>query len=350
MAGTILVIEDNFDVRDNLVELLTLDGYNVIEAENGRVGVKQALELQPDLILCDVMMPIMDGYGVLKIVSRNEKLMHIPFMFLTAKADKSDIRKGMGLGADDYITKPFNETELLEAIEIRMKKGEMLKEKLSAKNKVDTLFVNKKKAEADFQEFVSKAPIRQFLKKEEVFRLGQFARNVYIVEEGILKNSQYSEFGKELISDFYIKGDIFGFTDYTLGRKITSSVSVIKEAKLRLIPIEDFNSYLFKNKDFLVLYTKNELIRKLKAQDKLVDFAYASLREKVAKSLFNLYEFVFKDQEVIDISRADLAAHAGLAKETVIRTVSELKKDGIISVSGQKISVKDKLRLEAIFK
>ncbi len=350
MSATILVIEDNFDVRDNLVELLCLDGYKVLEAENGKEGVKMALENIPDLILCDVMMPVMDGYGVLKILSRNNQLMHIPFMFLTAKADKSDIRKGMGLGADDYFTKPFNEAELLEAIEIRIRKGALLKEKLNAKDKVDSLFINKKKAEEDFQEFVKSKPLHQHLKKEEIFRLGQFARYVYIVEEGILKKSQFSEFGKELITEFYVKGDMFGFSDYTLGRKITSSVSVIKEARLRHIPIEEFNNFLFKNKDFLVLYTKDELARKLKAQDKLVDFAYSSLREKVAKSLFSLSKYVYKDEAFIDLSRGDLAAYAGLAKETVIRTVSELKNDGIIAVQGQKIEILDLLKLEAIFK
>ena len=112
----ILIIEDNSDIRENAVELLTLSGYEVIEAGDGREGAKLALQELPDLILCDIMMPVIDGYGVLHILSKHRETYNIPFIFLTAKAEKSDMRKGMTLGADDYITKPFDETDLLTAI------------------------------------------------------------------------------------------------------------------------------------------------------------------------------------------------------------------------------------------
>ena len=110
----IVVVEDNLEVRENLAEILSLSGYEVHEAENGKIGVKVIMETKPDLILCDVMMPELDGFGVLKVLNHNPELMHIPFMFLTAKAEKTDFRKGMGLGADDYITKPYDDVELLE--------------------------------------------------------------------------------------------------------------------------------------------------------------------------------------------------------------------------------------------
>ena len=113
----ILVIEDNFEVRENLCEILELTGYEVYSAPNGKIGVQMAISKEPDLIICDVMMPELDGFGVLKILNRNTHTNDIPFIFLTAKAEKSDFRKGMGLGADDYITKPFDDTELLEAVE-----------------------------------------------------------------------------------------------------------------------------------------------------------------------------------------------------------------------------------------
>lgn len=103
----ILVIEDNLEVRENLEEILELYGYDVETAENGKIGVHKALEKQPDLILCDVMMPELDGFGVLNILSRKDKTNGIPFVFLTAKSEKEDWRRGMNLGADDYITKPF---------------------------------------------------------------------------------------------------------------------------------------------------------------------------------------------------------------------------------------------------
>lgn len=119
---TILFIEDNFEMRENTTEILELAGYKVESAENGKVGVDLALKHLPDLIICDVMMPELDGYGVLHILSKNSKTAGIPFIFLTAKSEKEDFRKGMNLGADDYITKPFDDVELMDAIETRFKK------------------------------------------------------------------------------------------------------------------------------------------------------------------------------------------------------------------------------------
>ncbi|MCL4168808.1 UNVERIFIED_CONTAM: hypothetical protein GTU68_003829, partial [Idotea baltica] len=117
---SILVIEDVTEVRENVCEILELSGYQVFAAENGSQGIEQANRELPDLIICDVMMPRIDGYGVLKILRANQATNHIPFIFLTARVEKEDFRKGMGLGADDYITKPFDDTELLEAIETRL--------------------------------------------------------------------------------------------------------------------------------------------------------------------------------------------------------------------------------------
>ena len=111
---TILIIEDNTDVRENLEEILQLSGFKVHTAENGKIGVTKAQEVIPDLIICDIMMPELDGYGVLRIVGSQPKTADIPFIFLTAKTEREDFRKGMGLGADDYITKPFDDVELIE--------------------------------------------------------------------------------------------------------------------------------------------------------------------------------------------------------------------------------------------
>ena len=118
----ILVIEDNEEVRENLEEILELYGYDVDSAADGKIGVEKALKSPPDLILCDVMMPRLDGFGVLNILSKKSTTANVPFIFLTAKAEKTDFRRGMNLGADDYITKPFFKDELLAVIETRLKK------------------------------------------------------------------------------------------------------------------------------------------------------------------------------------------------------------------------------------
>src|ERR1017187_8368209 len=103
----VLIVEDNKTVRENISEILELAEYQVLTAENGKVGVDVAIKELPDIIVCDIMMPELDGYGVLHMLSKNPKTSSIPFIFLTAKADRVDFRKGMEMGADDYLTKPF---------------------------------------------------------------------------------------------------------------------------------------------------------------------------------------------------------------------------------------------------
>jgi signal transduction histidine kinase len=118
----ILVIEDETAIRENIVELLEAEDFESFGAENGKIGIQMAKEKQPDLVLCDVMMPEIDGYGVLSAVRDEPDLATVPFIFLTAKSDRSDLRQGMDLGADDYLAKPCSPQELLQAIRTRLKK------------------------------------------------------------------------------------------------------------------------------------------------------------------------------------------------------------------------------------
>ncbi|MCT7949567.1 response regulator [Ancylothrix sp. C2] len=122
----ILVIEDEKPVLSNIVEILTSGGFFPLCAENGITGIELAKENLPDLIVCDIMMPHLDGYEVLTELRSNPPTAAIPFIFLTAKADKTDLRQGMNLGADDYLTKPFRRQELLEAVSSRLAKHETL--------------------------------------------------------------------------------------------------------------------------------------------------------------------------------------------------------------------------------
>lgn len=120
---TILVIEDEPEMRRNITTLLRFKGYKPVAAENGRVGVDAARRERPDLILCDVMMPELDGYGVLRTLQADPDLSFTPFIFLTAKGEKEDLRSGMNLGADDYLTKPVGNEDLVNAIETRLQRA-----------------------------------------------------------------------------------------------------------------------------------------------------------------------------------------------------------------------------------
>ncbi len=124
----ILVIEDDATIRSGIVELLTFEGYEILEAENGLVGLRKAFQFFPDLILCDIMMPEVNGHEVLEIIRAKETVNLTPFVFMTALSDSKDVRSGMVLGADDYITKPFTLEELLNAIQTQLKKSEQFKE------------------------------------------------------------------------------------------------------------------------------------------------------------------------------------------------------------------------------
>ncbi|CAG0932309.1 Alkaline phosphatase synthesis transcriptional regulatory protein PhoP [Thermoflexales bacterium] len=129
----LIIIDDDVSVRSNLVELFEMEGFEVIGAENGRVGVQLARQHLPDLIVCDIMMPDLDGYGVLEELRQDFVTATIPFIFLTAKADKADVRQGMSLGADDYLVKPFTRDEILAAVSTRLTKQAVLTQKMQVK-------------------------------------------------------------------------------------------------------------------------------------------------------------------------------------------------------------------------
>lgn len=122
---TILLIEDQPDMRGNLAIILKMEGYDVLAAANGREGLALARERHPDLIVCDVMMPELDGHGVLEAIRAEESLAHTPFIFLTARGEKQDLRAGMNMGADDYLTKPVNASDLIAAVEARLAREQM---------------------------------------------------------------------------------------------------------------------------------------------------------------------------------------------------------------------------------
>ncbi len=130
----ILVIEDDSNIKQTITDLLETEGYEVIPACNGSEGIELAKKLLPDLIICDIVMPVKNGYDVINEVSKFPGTSLIPFLFLSARVEHTDVRQGMQLGADDYLTKPFKVEELLKAVEVRLKKSSLIKENLKPKD------------------------------------------------------------------------------------------------------------------------------------------------------------------------------------------------------------------------
>ena len=183
----IAVIEDNAEMRENIQEILELANYEVVSAENGRLGVDLIKNSHPDLILCDIMMPELDGYGALYYLSKDLSTSTIPFIFLSAKAEKVDMRKGMTLGADDYLTKPFNEMELLDAIETRLKRSAAIRE-LSSGNADLNEFVRKAQTLDGLKDLALNSRTKLFARKEQIFFEGDTPTFIYYILMTMIKN------------------------------------------------------------------------------------------------------------------------------------------------------------------
>ncbi len=341
----VLVIEDQQDVRENIAELLELSNYNVITAPDGKDGVKKALESPPDLILCDIMMPEMDGYEVLYLLSKNQSTASVPFIFLTAKAEKADFRKGMNMGADDYITKPFEEIELLGAIERRIQRHEAL----SNSNEIEE-FVNSAKKYHSIGDLDKERKTRTFKKKDIIYREGDFGSYVYKIRKGKVKTYRINEDGKELVHDLLKEGDFLGERAVIQDDTRTEFAEAMEETELILIPRTDFQELIFGNREvsaqFIKLLSRNLSDRELE----LMEMAYNTVRKRTADSLMKLYETYKKDDGVVsfEISRADLAGMVGTATESVIRILSEFKKDGWIEINGSSISVLEAEKIKTV--
>ncbi|MBA3680376.1 MAG: response regulator [Bacteroidetes bacterium] len=338
----ILLIEDNKDVRENTAEILTLAQYDVITAENGKIGVEIAQKEKPDLIICDIMMPVLDGHGALHLLSKNEETASIPFIFLTAKAERNDFRKGMEMGADDYLTKPFDDVELLNAIESRLKKNEILKKEFTKNLAGINDFINEAKGIDSLKKLSEECDVRLYKKKSEVYKEGNFPKGVYFVNKGKVKTYQTSELGKELITELHKEGDFFGYLSLLQEDKYTSSATTLEDSEIYMIPKEDFFSLIYKNSEvsrkFIEILSNN-----LKEKEKqLVKLAYNSVRKRVAEALVKLSDKYKKEEDQkfsMNVSREDLANIVGTATETVIRTLSDFKEDKLIEISGGTISI-----------
>lgn len=338
----ILLIEDNADVRENTAEILTLSQYNVITAVNGKEGVELARKEKPDLIICDIMMPVLDGHGTLHLLSKSEETAGIPFIFLTAKAEKSDFRKGMEMGADDYLTKPFDDVELLNAIEVRLRKNALLKTEFAKNISGIHDFINEAKGIESLTKLSETRDVRMYKKKDDIYKEGSYPKGIYFVNKGKVKIYQTSESGKELITELHKEGDFFGYLSLLREEPYAGSATTLEDSEIYMIPKDDFFELIYKNAEvsrrFIELLSNN-----LHENEKqLVKLAYHSVRKRVAEALVKLSDTYKKEQDLkfsMHISREDLANMVGTATETVIRTLSDFKEEKLVEIAGGMITI-----------
>ncbi|MEM6641891.1 MAG: response regulator [Bacteroidota bacterium] len=346
MADRILVIEDQEEVRENIVELLELSNYHVEDAADGKEGVQKALKTRPDLILCDIMMPVMDGYEVLYLLSKNPETASLPFIFLTAKAEKQDFRKGMRMGADDYISKPFEEIDLLEAIERRLKKYKRLSE-ASGLNELS------RAAEKyhSIEDLEKDRKTRLFEKKDIIYREGDYGSYLYKIIRGKVKTFHINSDGKEFINNVLKEGDFLGEISMIQDLPRTEFAQSLEETELLLIPRDDFQKLIFGNREVSSRFIKMLAKDLIDREHELMEIAYNTVRKRSADSLVKLSEAYGKENGhniSFDVARADLASMVGTATESVIRVLSEFKKDGLIQVNGSEIEILDEDRLRNV--
>lgn len=335
----ILIIEDNNDIRENVVEILELTGYEVESAENGKKGVDVALKFHPDVVLCDIMMPEMDGYDVLQALNTHPETQATPFIFLTAKAERTDVRRGMELGADDYLTKPFDDAELLRAIESRLKRKtiQQLYYGKSAQQLND--LISKKDGLAELKTLMQERNTRKFKKSQHIHYEGDRVTGIYFIISGKVKTVKMTEDGRELITGMYKTDDYLDLNIIFSADVYTDTAIALEETELSFLPIDQLDKLLYLHPDIGTRFIKllaNDIRDK---EDRLIQIAYSSVRKRIAEVLIKLINNHSKDNKSIKIGRDDLAALSGTSPETVSRTLTDFKDEGLIDKQASTVTV-----------
>ncbi|KAA8486847.1 response regulator [Arcticibacter tournemirensis] len=344
---TILIIEDNDDIRESTTEILELANFQVLTADNGKSGVELAIKHHPDLILCDIMMPELDGYGVLYLLNKSPETATIPFIFLTAKAERIDMRKGMEMGADDYLTKPFDDVELLNAIESRLQKRD--KQQAFYSKSLENLdnLVSHGDGMAELQKLISDRKIRNIKKKQVIYYEGDQPAGLYLILGGRVKTYKLSEDGRELLTAIYGPEEYFGVNALLMTDSYHESAEAVEDTSLCMLPKDTveqlINNYPEVGREFIKILSNN-LKEK---EDQLLQLAYHSVRKRMAQVLIRLAGND-PDGGILKISRDDLAAMAGMATETVSRTLSDFKDEGLIEKKGSQIVILNAKRLQTM--
>ncbi len=340
----ILVIEDQREVRENICEILELTGYEVCAAEDGKRGCEKAVEWQPDLILCDVMMPELDGFGVLKILRKRTDTQTIPLIFLTAKVEIEDLRKGMGLGADDYLMKPFDDTDLLEAIDLRLKKRESdLERSLQYKSEVGNLRSTKRERETLSALLDSGKPI-SIAQGDKIWRLGKEPRGLYYLKSGAIKLFRRHDSGKIFMVQYIHSDAYFGAQAFLTQQPYKTWAEADKDGEVVFLSADLVTQQMFEERDIAMFFLHQTIEFSSHMEDRALDYAYSSVRQRVAAAILEMCKN--ENLSGLHVSREDLAAWAGTAKETTIRMLSDFKSEGIIAIEGRHITILDAEALE----
>ncbi len=276
---------------------------------------------------------------------------HTPFIFLTAKTERNDFRKGMEMGADDYITKPFEEIELLNAVEIRLKKSAILNQNYEPDFRGLNQFLNDVKDIGLVRQLSEQYDTENYERKQVLYQENKKPRFLFYLVKGKVKCFKTNQDGKEYITNLYNDGDFIGYSALLENALYEDSAVVMEDAEILAIPKDDFLQMIYNDigiaSKFIHIITKNVKEK----EERLLSLAYNSLRKRVATALVEITEkFNLKEQTMpIEISREEIAQYVGTATESLIRTLSDFKAEKLIDIKNGKIIVKNTEKLKNLF-
>jgi DNA-binding response OmpR family regulator len=326
----VLIIEDNFEVRENIAEILKLADYEVFTAGNGKSGVELALKHIPDVILCDIMMEDLDGYGVIFMLSKHKETCTIPFIFITAKTQRQDLRKAMEMGADDYLVKPFNEMELLNAIETRLKKRKQQKNFYIKPLKELNQLASSNEGMPELKKFIEESKSRSFKKKQVIFYEGDKVIGIYLIHKGKIKTNKIADDGRELTTGIYNAEQFVGLNTMFSTDTYNDNAIALEDCTLSFFPIQKIEHLIGTYPDIAGKFIKilsNDVSEK---EEQLLNMAYSSVRKRIAETLVNYSNQHCCNGEKINLSRYEIANLSGTSPETVSRTLTEFENEGLI--------------------
>ncbi|WP_291132297.1 response regulator [Flavobacterium sp. UBA7682] len=344
----ILVIEDNFEMRDNITEILQLSNYEVYSAANGRKGVEMALKHLPDVILCDIMMDELDGYGVLLMLGKHPETSTIPFIFITAKTQKQDLRKGMEMGADDYLMKPFDDVELLNAIETRLKKRGLQKDFYSKSIDQMQALATATKGLPELKKIIDDRKLRIVRKKQVLYYEGDKVTGIYLIHKGKIKTTKIADDGRELTTGIYDIDQFVGANILFSSEHYIDNATALEECSLSFFPIQELEKLISQYPDVAGKFIKilsNEVGDK---EEQLLQMAYSSVRKRIAESLLSYHKQHCTNGESINLTRYEIANLSGTAPETVSRTLTDFENEGLIDKNRNELVLLNPQKLSSL--
>lgn len=350
--NAILLIEENPEARESTAELLRLAGYSVYTASDGKSGIQLALRHHPDVIISEIDMPQLDGYGILHLIQKQEDLNKTPFIFLTSKTGRNELRKGMEMGADDFITKPFSDVELLKAIERRIKRFEKLK--CGVNMQTDMEYFSEIGFESALKDLLKESKENTYKQKQIIFSEGNHPQYLFYLKSGKVKSFKTNEEGKELTVQLYGPGDFLGYIALIEESPYRITAQAFDDCEVQLIPRKEFFDLVRTNSSFALAVIRVLARHNNQKAEQMVQLAYNSLRKRVAGSLlllkdkFRNYKDSAQPNFIISITREELANLSGTTTESLIRTLSNFRAEKLIDIHGRSIEILDENKLENI--